>query len=167
MALTTGIRQGHHHRGILPPVAALLVAVALTAVITILPASGHAEPVQSDPPADATVAEAPARINIRFSEEVAVEGTELTVVAPDGSSADLGDTTIDLDDMERRTVTVGLQPDLEPGTYIVTWQTRSAADDDREEGSFIFNVGHASTPAASPSASPEASPVASPATAEA
>lgn len=169
MTSTTPIHQGP--RRLLAAPAALLIVMALVAVLTTFPASGHAEPVQSDPSADATVAEAPARITVIFSEEVAAEGTELTVVAPDGSPADLGDTTIELDDMERKTVSVGLNPDLQPGTYTVTWRTRSTEDDDREEGTFTFTIAPASTPVASPgaspSASPEASPVASPATAEA
>lgn len=163
MASMTTNRRERCHRGIFPAVAALLVVLALVAVKTTAPVSGHAEPVQSDPPAGETIAETPDQLTVIFSEEVAAEGTELMVTAPDGSSADLGDSTLDLDDLDRTTVTVGLQPDLEPGTYTVNWQSLSAEDDDRDEGNFTFNVGQASTLVASPGASPSASPVASPA----
>lgn len=161
MVLTRPLRRGSRQRNVLSMMAVALVALVLVAVMANRPAAGHAEPVESDPPIGSTLPVAPERVTVIFSEEVVAGGTDLTVTGPDGSPANLGDSTLDLDDLARVTVSVGLRPDLAPGTYTVNWRSLSAEDDDREEGSFTFNVGHGSTPAASPGASPSASPDAS------
>lgn len=163
MALKRSPRMHSPQFGMLAVTVGMTVALALALLVTNQPAAGHAEPETSNPPAGTTVPEAPDIVTVVFSEEVAAEGTELTVTGPDGNRVDRGDSMLDLYDMERRTVTVGLQPDLGPGTYTVTWRSTSASDDDRDEGSFTFSVGTASTPVASPGASPVASPSASPA----
>lgn len=142
-------------------------AVALILVIGLFvrsrPVAGHAEVDVSDPMAGSTVPEAPPAVTVTFSEEVAADGTELTVLGPNGDRADQGDSALDLNDMDRKRVSVGLQPNLGQGTYTVMWTSVSAEDGDTDEGSFSFNLGAPSTPGASPEASPEASPGASPA----
>lgn len=134
--------------------ALLAVAVSVTIALAVAslapsqPAAGHAAPETSDPPAGATVPEAPGTIAVIFSEEVAAEGTDLTVIGPDGNRVDQGDSTLDLNDMTRQRVPVGLQPDLGPGTYTLMWRSLSAEDGDTNEGSFTFSVGAPSTPVA-------------------
>lgn len=132
-------------------------------VVQSRPVAGHAEPEISDPMAGATVPEAPPAVIVTFSEEIVAEGTELTVIGPDSNRVDQADSALDLNDMDRKRVTVGLQSDLAAGTYTVNWTSVSAEDGDADEGSFTFNIGASSTPGASPEASPGASPVASPA----
>ena len=141
-------------------VLALIVAAAF--LVRSQPVAGHAEPEISDPMAGSTVPEAPPSVIVTFSEEVAAEGTELTVIGPDGNRVDADDSALDLNDMDRKRVIVGLQPDLGPGTYEVAWTSLSAEDGDADAGSFTFNIGAPSTPGASPVASPGASPEASP-----
>jgi hypothetical protein len=50
----------------------------------------------------------------------------------------VGDAQIDDDD--RRRLTVALQPDLASGEYTVTWHTLSAEDGDEDEDTFTFTV---------------------------
>lgn len=145
----------------------LVVCVALAWVLTSRPATAHAEPECTNPPVGAVLAAAPAVVEIWFSEEVDPALTQLTVVAADGSQIDRGDTTVDLNDLERKHVTVSLKPGLGPGSYDVRWHSVSGADQDVAEGSFTFTVavpatpGPASpTPLASPIGPPTATPIA-------
>jgi methionine-rich copper-binding protein CopC len=94
------------------------------------------------------VSDRPARVDVWFSEEVVGDGTSLTVLAADGRQVDLGETTLDLQDPERRHVYVEIDPDIEPGTFLVQWQSESAIDDDVVSGSFRFTFDPDATPEA-------------------
>ncbi|MGH2560836.1 MAG: copper resistance CopC family protein, partial [Thermomicrobiales bacterium] len=143
-----------------------LVALALAAFVALeappRPALAHAEPERADPPIGGTVAPAPAMVEVWFTEEVDPAETTLSVMGPDGTTVDLGDSAVDLNDPERKRVTVSLPPDLAAGVYTVQWSALSGEDDHPEEGEFTFTVAGGS-PVASPSASPAASPAAIPA----
>ena len=144
-----------------------MATVVLIAVVTIAwqgrLAFGHADSEVSEPAAGSTVANLPPAVVIVFSEEVVPDGVQIRVIGPDGAQADAGDTTLDLNDMSRRRVSVTLRPGGGDGIYAVEWESVSAADGDNDEGAFTFIVGQVGTPAASPVASPAASPGASPA----
>ncbi len=116
-------------------------------------ASAHAEPERAIPPISGTVDTVPAIVEIWFDEEVGSEGTTIQVIGPGGIQVDLGDATVDLQDAERKHVTVSLRSGLEPGTYTVQWTSLSVTDGDEAKGGYIFTVGSA-TPAASPVATP-------------
>ena len=148
----------------LAAVAALaLVAVAASAIAT-RSGEAHADYDRSVPAADSVVDTAPAIVEIWFTQEIGSGGTVVRVLGPDGAQVDLGDTTLDLFDPERKRVTVSLQSNLAPGTYTVEWTTLSAEDGESGSGTFAFTIaGAAATPSASPEASPVASPAASPA----
>src|SRR4051794_14544317 len=109
-----------------------LRALGLVALVyLLLPASGalaHAEAERANPPINGRVASAPAILEVWFTEEVATDSAALTVRAPDGTAADLGDTAVDLFDPERKHVTVSLRPGLPAGNYVVQWHTQSATD---------------------------------------
>jgi methionine-rich copper-binding protein CopC len=122
-------------------------------------ALAHAEPERANPPIGGTVAMAPTTVEVWFTEEVDAAGTTLTVVGPNGTQVDRGDTTLDLNDPERKHVTVSLAPDLPAGVYTVQWASLSAEDQDPDSGEFTFTV-EGGSPVASPSASPAASPAA-------
>lgn len=124
-------------------------------------ALAHAEPERASPPIGGTVAELPARLEVWFTEEV--READLTVRAPDGTVVNTGEAALDLNDPERRHVTVALGPSRGPGDYVVEWRTVSAIDGDTAEDVFRFTLIAGGTPTASPEASPLASPVASPA----
>lgn len=139
-------------------VALMLVSGALLGPVRS--AFAHAEPDITVPPIGATVDQAPPVLEITFSEEVA-EGTTIDVVGPDGKSVVAAPAAIDLQDPNRKHVTVQLFGMLPAGVYTVNWNSVSAEDGDPDSGSYTFTVaGGAATPVASPIASPEASPAA-------
>lgn len=112
-------------------------------------ASAHAEPERASPAINGVVPVAPSVVEIWFDEEVQTEGTTIQVIGPGGIQVDLSDASVDLQDPERRRVTVSLRPDLGAGSYTVQWVSVSGADGDEARGGYLFTVG-AATPAATP-----------------
>lgn len=146
-------------------VAAALALLALTSWAP--PAAAHVEYESSDPSADAVLTTAPATVSVVFSGELLQEGSSLAVYGPDGARVDNGDATVDLNDVERRTLSVTLRPGLGDGLYTVEYAGMALDGHEPEPGRFTFEVSatgvSVASPAASPVASPEASPEASPA----
>jgi len=151
--LTVNIRKGRLRpslRFAMTGLFGLLIALSGQTMV-----AAHAEPERASPPISGTVESAPTIVEIWFDEEVGNEGTTIQVIGPGGIQVDLGDATVDLQDAERKHVTVSLRSGLEPGTYTVQWTSISLTDGDEAKGGYIFTVGSA-TPAASPVASPAA-----------
>jgi methionine-rich copper-binding protein CopC len=138
----------------------LVVLAVLVPLAPVRSVVAHAEPRCTNPTDGAVVATAPAVVEIWFSEDADPSGTTLTVLAPDGTQVDQGDTQVDLYDPQHEHVTVSLPTGLGPGTYAVRWHSLSAIDGDEADGSFAFTVALAGTPGASPV--PARSPLASP-----
>lgn len=140
--------------------------IALLAIVVVaspqLHASAHAALDRSNPEADSTVAAAPHELELFFTQEIDDSGTEIRVLAADGSRVDNDDTTLDLFDPDRKRVTVTLKDGLSAGVYTVEWTSLSAEDGEEDSGSFSFTVAGSASPVASPVASPQASPAASP-----
>lgn len=137
-------------------------ALGLIALLGTTSALAHAEPDITVPPMNGSVDQAPPRLEITFSEEVA-DGTKIDVVGPDGKSVAAAPAQLDLNDPERKHVTVELFGNLPAGIYTVNWTSVSAEDGDADSGSYTFTVTQgAATPAATPAASPAASPAATP-----
>lgn len=143
---------------------ALCCAVVIAAFAVMLQGQAHADYDHSMPEAGSTVETAPTIVEIYFSQEIDESGTSIRVLGPDGAPIDLGDTTLDLFDPERKRVTVSIQSGIGPGQYTVEWVSLSGEDGESDSGSFEFTVSGlpAGTPGASPVASPVASPMASP-----
>lgn len=160
----TGNRR--HPRSVPGSILALLAAILGGLALPAGDVVAHAEPERAEPPINGIVATAPTVVAVWFSQEVSTGNVTLTVIGPSGQTVDQGDTTLDLQDLERRRVTISLQPALGPGTYTVQWQTLSAEDDESAAGTFNFTI-HAETPnaTASPVSSPAATPIATSATA--
>ncbi len=127
----------------------LLVAL-LVGLLAIVATSGlalaHANLVSADPADGARLAAAPATITLVFSEELKPEGNLITVTAASGDQVDAGDTTLDLNDPSRTTLTVSLRGGLGDGTYTVRWKNAST-DGHAEEGTLSFTVGAAAAAA--------------------
>ncbi|MFE1249125.1 copper resistance CopC/CopD family protein [Streptomyces sp. NPDC058735] len=117
-----------------------LVLLLLAAVCALLagagPASAHAAVTGSDPGQGAVVDEAPARITLTFSEQVALSGDSLRVLDPDGERADTGEPS----GTGGTTYAVRLKPGLADGTYTVAYQVVSA-DSHPVSGAYTFSVG--------------------------
>lgn len=118
----------------------IIVLLGLTWLALAGPAAAHALPERANPPIDGRVAAAPTKVEVWFSQEVDPSQARLTVIAPDGSQVDKGDTAIDLNDPHHQHVTVSLQPGLGPGHYTVQWHSQSIIDSDAVDGSFRFTI---------------------------
>lgn len=138
-----------------PPLYLWLGIVVATMALFGTPSPGlaHAEPERTSPPINGVVATAPAIVEIWFSEEAKTEGTTILVIGPGGIQVDLGDAKVDLNDPERKHVTVSLRAGLGPGAYTVQWHSVSTEDGDEAQGGYLFTVGNG-TPAATPGVSP-------------
>lgn len=146
-----------------------LLALTMAAVITIAAAIGpatqvraHAEYERSAPGDGETIADAPARVDVWFTQELfRREGANtLVVTAADGTRVDADDVVID--DADRTHMSVGLRPTLPPGTYTVAWTSLSAIDGDTDEGTFIFQIDPSSTRTATPTPDPTVTATAAP-----
>jgi copper transport protein len=118
----------------------VLAAVALGLVGLALwasPASAHAELESSDPADGANLDAAPTVVTLVFSESVRAELGAVRVFDADGERIDNGALTV-----AGATVTVGLQPDVGDGAYIVTYRVVSA-DGHPVRGAVTFTVGDA------------------------
>jgi methionine-rich copper-binding protein CopC len=128
-----------------------MILVALLVLGFTGTASAHAELVSSDPKDGASLAKAPAKLILVFSEELQADGNLITVTDAKGAQVDNGDTTLDLSDPNRVTLTITLKSGLGDGAYKVDWKNMST-DGHAEEGSLSFSVGAAA--AAAPTALP-------------
>lgn len=117
-------------------IAAFLALVAVFLVVKA--ARAHSEYARSEPGAGAIVATAPTQIDIWFVQDLFRRQGEnwITVIGPSNTEVQVGEAQVDDDD--RRHLSVALQPDLPSGEYTVTYRTLSSEDGDDFEGSFSF-----------------------------
>ena len=123
------------------------VVVSSLAFATLpVPAFGHATPLQYIPEASSVLSQAPAEVQIHFSERVEPHVSSISVFGPDGSRVDLPNGATDKADP--RIFRVGLK-DGGKGTYTVSWQVISADDGHFAKGAYAFSVGNETHNAAS------------------
>ena len=113
----------------------LVVAAGLLAPSTV---SAHALPTRSDPPSDARLLDPPARVTVAFTEPLNGELSFIEVLDGLGERVDEGPTQFSA--ANDREMWVGLRPGLEPGYYVVVWQTLSDLDGHLLRGSFPFTI---------------------------
>jgi copper transport protein len=117
-----------------------LVLLLLAAVCALLagagPVSAHAAVTGSDPAQGAVVDQAPSRISLTFSEQVALSDDSLRVLDPEGKRVDTGKPS----GVSGTTYAVRLQPGLSDGTYTVAYQVVSA-DSHPVAGAYTFSIG--------------------------
>jgi methionine-rich copper-binding protein CopC len=121
---------------------ATLAALAVVAIAWAHAAYDHSTPGQGE-----VVPASPARVDIYTVQDMTkVQGDEeITVERNDnansgGQRVDTGDTTVD--DANRKHFSVGLQPNLPAGRYVVSFKNVSDQDGEADHGQFAFYVGN-------------------------
>ncbi len=117
----------------------LLLAILVYLAWSVTPAYAHALLLRSNPAPNAVLAQAPAQVELFFSETVEPGLSSISVFDSSGKAVDLGDVRVDPNDPTRMTVSVGSMTD---GVYTVAWKAISATDGHLTSGSFPFAIGN-------------------------
>ena len=128
----------------------ILISLVLATLYLTFGASAalaHAHYDHSTPAIGQVLATPPARVDIYTDSDMRkIEGKNwIQVTGSNGNRVDDGNTI--LDDANRQHFSVGLQPNLPPGRYVVSFQTLSDVDGDTDGGHFAFYVGNGPTAA--------------------
>src|SRR5258708_20175968 len=118
----------------------LLILIFLYSAWAVTLAFAHALLLRSNPAANAVLAQAPAQIELFFSESVDPSLSTISVYDSSGRAVDLGDVRVDPSNPTRMTVSVG---SLSDGVYTVAWRAISATDGHLTTGSFPFAIASA------------------------
>lgn len=115
-------------------------AACAAALLTVSGASAHANYKSSTPAKGEVLGASPAQVSTTFTQEVQkITGTfGIDVADAGGTSMTLGDAA--LDNGDRSTMTVALNPNLGPGRYVVRWKNVSDSDGEAAGGAFSFYV---------------------------
>ncbi|MCC7165668.1 MAG: protease inhibitor I42 family protein [Anaerolineae bacterium] len=142
---------------ILGSIGALMLVAALASMAFIPVAQAHSEPSICTPPIDSTVATAPDKVVCTTTQSMDPANSELEVFDASGTQVDEGDSAVDLNDPDRKTISVSLDPaKLSDGVYTVKWATLSTEDNEAEEGEFTFTIsGTGAQPTATATAAAE------------
>ena len=124
----------------------------MTAALTILfavPVFAHAELDHCTPAVGSRVAAAPTQVVCVTTDELDTKLSTITVFDATKIQIDKGDGRVDLNDADRKTLIVSLDPSkLKEGVYTVTWHVVAVDDRAISDGTFQFIVGNvAATPA--------------------
>ena len=109
---------------------------ALAMLLGVSTASAHAMLDHAEPPVGATIAAAPARLRLVFSEPIEPLFSGVAVSTAAGVPIATGKASVD--PQNRAVLVVPLSP-LPPGRYRVSWHVVSI-DTHRTEGSYEFEV---------------------------
>jgi methionine-rich copper-binding protein CopC len=120
----------------------LLALVLIYCAWAVTPVHAHALLLRSNPASNAVLAQAPAQVELFFSEPVEANLSTVSVLDSNGKSVDLGDMRVDPNDPTRMTVSLG---SLLDGVYTVAWKAISAIDGHLTSGSFPFAIGNESS----------------------
>jgi copper transport protein len=106
-------------------------------VLLVGSADAHALLVRSDPAANAELLQAPATIELWFSEPLESGFSSARVLDASGQEMPVGAASVDAADLHHLSLPVN---ELAPGIYTVAWKTLSSADGHEWYGSFPFTV---------------------------
>jgi len=132
--------------------ASLVMAACLYLAIQAPSTLAHAELTSSDPPADGLAVTSPETITLSFSEEVEPTDPAPSITILDQAGNPVSESPLPIvESDDRRTLTAQV-PELDPGTWTVSWTVTSATDGHTLAGTFAFRVGGGLPPglAASP-----------------
>ena len=114
----------------------LALAVVTAALVHASPALAHSTLIATEPPRDAVVEHSPDRVLLRFDERVETALGSIRVYDGDGDRVDAEEILRP----SQREVAVGIEGELQRGTYTVAWRVISA-DSDPINGAWVFHVG--------------------------
>jgi len=106
----------------------------------VTPVSAHGLLLRSNPEANAVLQQAPAQVELFFSEPAEQELSSIAVYDSNNLIVDAGDVRVDPADPKRMTVSLRSLPD---GVYTVTWKVVSTIDGHQTIGTYPFAVGNA------------------------
>ena len=116
--------------------AALLGLSAVWVLLLCAPALAHARLLETYPPEDATLAQPPEQVQLRFNEPIEAEFSPLKVSDEQGNRMDEDNARISSDDA--RVLLIDLK-ELPQGSYTVEWRVTSA-DGHPVNGTYRFAV---------------------------
>jgi copper transport protein len=114
----------------------LAIAVVTAALVHASPALAHSTLIATEPPRDAVVEHSPDRVVLRFDERVETALGSIRVYDGTGNRVDGERITRP----SPASVAVGIEGELQRGTYTVAWRVISA-DSDPINGAWVFHVG--------------------------
>ncbi|HJX61520.1 MAG TPA: copper resistance CopC family protein [Dehalococcoidia bacterium] len=141
----------HHKTAKRTAMAAVAFAVLLLTSVLLLARSVYADPelVRSQPPNDAVLDEAPARVEMWFDQPLAADfaATEVTLERA-GASTEIRPLYAAVDHRDPTRLLVSPPQSLDEGDYVVMWRITSAEDGSVSEGEYAFSI-DSSAPASS------------------
>ncbi len=123
-----------------------LLLVLLAGLASQATASAHARYDHGTPGPGQVLSTAPAQVDIYTTEELrkSAGANLITVTDSAGKQVQIGQATVD--DSDRKHFSVGLNPSLAGGRYVVDFTTLSDDDGDTDHGRYAFYVGRDPTP---------------------
>jgi len=131
--------------------AAVAFAVLLLTSVLLLARSAYADPefVRAEPPNDAVLDEAPARVEMWFDQPLASDfaATEVTLER-EGAATEFRPLYTAVDHRDPTRLLVSPPQSLDEGAYLIKWRITSAEDGSVSEGEYAFSI-DSSAPASS------------------
>jgi hypothetical protein len=100
---------------------AVAIALLLFGFLGVSAAQAHAELISMDPVSGSTVTSSPIAVSLTFGEDVQALGSTIVVLDPNGNEVQTGRLRVD-----GASISMGLQPLAETGTYHVNFRVMSA-----------------------------------------
>jgi len=110
-------------------------------LLTVSGAVAHARLKESTPAKGEVLSASPAQVSITFTQDVQKVSGTYGIDVTDEAGTDVTTGAAVIDDADRTLMTVGLQPNLPPGRYVVRYRNVSDADGDPWTAGFAFYVG--------------------------
>lgn len=122
------------------PVLGFLIAVAVTITLpTGGTVSSHGKLLRAEPAPGSAVKTAPNVVRAWFNDELDAKRSTISVTDARGRRVDDGKGSVDLNDMDRKSMVARLKP-AGPGSYTVTWKAVSVDDGFVAKGSYRFKI---------------------------
>jgi len=120
-----------------------MAILLVTAWLAMAPTSAgaHAELIRSDPPADGLSVTSPDQLTMTFTEEVVRDRPAPNVTLLDESGSIVGPNPLEINEPDDARALIVEIPELDRGTYTVSWTVTSATDGHTLSGAYAFRVG--------------------------